>query len=190
MKEFEKYKNYAIWYYLRYFPSINKLTQKLSQKTQNQELTTKILNDIKHIFNEKTILTDKIHICLIRNKNYNYILTSLLKKGFEKEMIQDLLINKFDCENKSLLNEFSIKNKIQNYKNKNKSISYIKQKLIQRPQDKDIIENIISEIFTNWENDLIINEYEKIKNKYEKNKIIQKLLAKWFLYSDIKKIIN
>lgn len=190
MKEFEKYKNYAIWYYLRYFPSINKLTQKLISKTQDEEITKKILKEIKHIFNEETILTDKIHICLIRNKNYNYIVTSLLKKGFEKEMIQDLLINKFDCENKSLLNEFSIKNKIINYKNKNKSISYIKQKLIQRPNDKEIVENILNEVFDNWEQELIINEYEKIKNKYEKNKIIQKLLSKWFMYGDIKKIIN
>ena len=57
------------------------------------------------------------------------------------------LENKFDANNKSLLNKNSIYIKVQNYKSKNKSISYIKQKLIQRECDKEIVENAIYEIF-------------------------------------------
>lgn len=190
MKEFEKYKNYAIWYYLRYFPSIKKLKEKVLFKTQDLEITEKILNSINNIFNEEIILTDKIQICLIRNKNYNYIITSLIKKWFDKEMILEILNNKFNSENQTLLNYYSVKNKIIILKNKNKSINYIKSKLISRVQDKEIINSLIDEIFQWDELGSIEKEYEKIKDKFEKNKVITKLINKGFSYWDIKKILN
>jgi hypothetical protein len=62
-------------------------------------------------------------------------------------MVQNILNNDFLEEDKSLLNEKSTYIKIENYKNAGKSINYIKQKLIERPEDRVLIENIINEIF-------------------------------------------
>lgn len=47
----------------------------------------------------------------------------------------------------SLLNENSIRIKIENFKAKNKSIIYIKQKLVDRQEDKEIVDKIIDEVF-------------------------------------------
>lgn len=186
MYNYESLRNYALWYYFRYFPSKNKLNQKLLEKWKDLELSKKIILSLENIIDEKSVLIDKINLLLLRNKNYNYILTNLMQKWFEKEMIIFELENKFDANNKSLLNRNSIYIKVQNYKSKNKSISYIKQKLIQREFDKEIVENAIYEIFWEGEEESIKKEIEKLSKKYDKQKIIQKLIAKWFKYDEIK----
>ena len=186
MYNYESLRNYALWYYFRYFPSKNKLNQKLLEKWKDFELSKKIILSLENIIDEKSVLIDKINLLLLRNKNYNYILTNLMQKWFEKEMIIFELENKFDANNKSLLNKNSIYIKVQNYKSKNKSISYIKQKLIQREFDKEIVENAIYEIFWEGEEESIKKEIEKLSKKYDKQKIIQKLIAKWFKYDEIK----
>lgn len=186
MYNYESLRNYALWYYFRYFPSKNKLNQKLLEKWKDFELSKKIILSLENIIDEKSVLIDKINLLLLRNKNYNYILTNLMQKWFEKEMIIFELENKFDASNKSLLNKNSIYIKVQNYKSKNKSISYIKQKLIQREFDKEIVENAIYEVFWEGEEESIKKEIEKLSKKYDKQKIIQKLIAKWFKYDEIK----
>lgn len=186
MYNYESLRNYALWYYFRYFPSKNKLNQKLLEKWKDLELSKKIILSLENIIDEKSVLIDKINLLLLRNKNYNYILTNLMQKWFEKEMIIFELENKFDASNKSLLNKNSIYIKVQNYKSKNKSISYIKQKLIQREFDKEIVENAIYEVFWEGEEESIKKEIEKLSKKYDKQKIIQKLIAKWFKYDEIK----
>ncbi len=189
MYNYESLRNYALWYYFRYFPSKNKLNQKLLEKWKDLELSKKIILSLENIIDEKSVLIDKINLLLLRNKNYNYILTNLMQKWFEKEMIIFELENKFDANNKSLLNRNSIYIKVQNYKSKNKSISYIKQKLIQREFDKEIVENAIYEIFWEGEEESIKKEIEKLSKKYDKQKIIQKLIAKWFKYEEIKNYV-
>lgn len=93
-----------------------------------------------------------------------------------------------------------IKSKIIVYKNKWKSRLYIKQKLFERQENKDLIELFLDEAFQDWEIETLKLEYDKIlcKIKFEKenisfednSKIVKKLLSKWFRYDDIKTIIN
>ena len=104
-------------------------------------------------------------------------------------MVQEILQNDFLEEWESLLNKKSLYIKIENYKNSGKSIQYIKQKLIERTEDRVIIEEIIHDIFQEWESENITREIEKLKNKYHPQKIIQKLIAKWFNYNEIKKYV-
>jgi SOS response regulatory protein OraA/RecX len=113
----ERLRNYALWYYFKYFPSIKKLNQKLLEKSLDAELTKKVFESIKHLCEEKRVMEDKIRLYLLRNKNARYIKTQLISKGFEKEMIDDFLQKEFFDDEKSLLNEHSIFHKIQNYKN-------------------------------------------------------------------------
>lgn len=105
-------------------------------------------------------------------------------------MIQEILENNFLREGESLLNEKSLFIKIENYKNAGKSIQYVKQKLIERQEDREMIEKIIDDIFYDGEDENLKKELEKLQHKgLEKQKIIQKLLQKGFQYNSIKKLM-
>ena len=44
--KYQRGKDYTLWYYFRYFPSVNRLKEKLNEKTQNNtELVDKIFNE-------------------------------------------------------------------------------------------------------------------------------------------------
>ncbi len=114
-----------------------------------------------------------------------------MKKQFPKDRINEILTNEFWSEEHSLLNVHSLVRKIENFKNKGKSIQYIKIKLIERKLDREWVENALSVVFWDkWDNENLAHEYQKLEWKYEKKKIIEKLLRKWFFYGDIKEIIN
>lgn len=190
--QYQRGKDYTLWYYFRYYPSINKLKRKLREKTlNNHELIEKIFDEVWHLFNDLPVLESKIENLLFRNKNIKYIKTNLLQKEFNKEDIEKIL-ESFTTPWESVLNENFLYKKIIQLKNKNKSIQYIKNKLIEQPEDKIIVEKIINEIYTdNWEDEVIKKEYEKLLDKnFEQQKIIQKLLQKWFNYWWIKKILK
>lgn len=190
--KYQRLKDYTLWYYFRYYPSIWKLKFKLRQKTQNnEELIEKLFDDIWHLFIDKPIIESKIQNYIFRNKNKNYIITQLISKQFKREEVIEIFHNLTE-ENKSLLTSEFIYKKVVQLKNKNKSIQYIKNKLIEQPEDKILVEKIIYDVFNEtWEKEQIKSEIEKLKNKnLEQQKIIQKLIQKWFQYNDIKNIIN
>jgi SOS response regulatory protein OraA/RecX len=96
-----------------------------------------------------------------------------------------------------LLDADYIKRKILDYKNKWKSRNYIFQRLFERKQDKDLINESLDQIYTK-EDELenIKLEYENLTSNYsesiwrtDKNKIIEKLIRKGFNYGEIKKVI-
>ena len=158
MKISQKIIDYAIWYYLRYYPSPKKLRLKLKMKFWPESEKGKRYWGI----NEEEI---------------EYILNEKLKNIIQEEEV--------------------IQSKIRVYIGKWKSKLYIKQKLFERQEDRDLIEQYLEEAFIEWELELVKREYEKIKNKIKwdlnenekKQKIIQKLMSKWFSYDDIKNVI-
>ncbi len=147
----QKIVDYAIWYYMKYYPSPKKLTQKLIEK-----------------FGEKSENGKKYW--WIWQEEIDYILQEKLRNILQEE--------------------FVIESKIRTYKNKWKSQMYIKQKLFERGEDKELIEKYLQEAFSEWELEQLQKEYDKLLWKYEKQKILEKLYRKWFKYDDIKKIIN
>lgn len=203
MKISQKIIDYAIWYYLRYYPSIKKLENKLKQKfwpdskkwkiygwINDEEINYILEEKLKNIIQEKEVLRSKIKSYIAKNKNLNYIKQKLREKLFSNEMIDELLQDEFLSEWESLLTRDYIRKQINLYKSKWKSRLYIKQKLIERDEDKILVESLLKEAFLDWELEQINFEYEKLNWKYEKNKVIEKLLRKWFSYNDIKKIID
>lgn len=190
--KYQRLKDYTLWYYFRYYPSIWKMKFKLMQKTlKNEEMIEQLFQDIWHLFDDKPVIESKIQSYLFRNKNKNYIISQLISKQFKREEVLTLL-EKFTTEWKSVLSEDFIYKKILQLKNKNKSKNYIKYKLIEQPEDKQKVENILSEIYSDqWEENEISAEIDKLKYKnLEQAKLIQKLLQKWFQYWDIIKNIN
>lgn len=187
----ERLKNYALWYYLRFYPSKNRLREKLLEKSGNNlELSNEIILEMKNIIIEKGVIRSKISTFLNRNKNLNYIKQKLREKKFEKEDYEHILYSEFIKEDKSLLSENFIIKKILNLKNKWKSKNYIKYNLIERTEDTEIVEKYLEEIFIDWEYENIQKEYDKIKDRYSKEKCIQKMIWKGFHYSQVKEIVE
>ncbi len=155
--------DYAIWYYLRYYPSPKRLRQKLRMKFwPDSEKGKKYWG--------------------ISEEEIEYILVEKLRNIIqEKEVIQS---------------------KIRVYKDKWKSKQYIKQKLYERLENRDLIEEYLDIAFVDWEGELVRKEFEKIKKKWkfifnteelsyeQKSKIIKKLMSKWFKYDDIKVVFE
>ena len=199
----QKIVDYAIWYYLKYFPSKKALEKKLFEKFWSNSEKWKIYwwiwgKEIDFILNQKMssiifeeeVAKSKIRNYIEKNKNFSYIKTKMFQKYFDKELVLRILREEYNFENETLLNEEKLKKQIILLKQKGKSKNYIKNKL-ERSQDKDLVENILSEVFCDWELENLKKEYEKIKNKlFDKQKIFQKLFSKWFNYEDIKRVIS
>lgn len=148
----QKIIDYAIWYYLKYYPSIAKLKQKLKEK-----FWPKSENGKKYGW--------------ISDEEIDYIINEKLKNILQEEEV--------------------IKSKIRNYKEKWKSKLYIKQKLYERQEPKELIEQFLDETFNQyWDKENLEIEYEKLKERFDNKKIVEKLLRKWFQYDDIKEIMN
>ena len=158
MEVSQKIIDYAIRYYLRYYPSPKKLELKLKMKFWPESEKWK-------------------KYWGIWEEEINYILAEKLRNIIQEEEV--------------------IQSKIRVYIGKWKSKLYIKQKLFERMENRDLIEQYLEEAFIDWELDLVKKEYEKIKDKFKlnlsenekKQKIIERLMRKWFRYDDIKKII-
>lgn len=188
--KYQRCKDYALWYYFRYYPSIHRLKNKLNEKTlNNHTLVDQVFDDVWELFDDTPVLESKVQNLLFRNKNKNYIKNNLRQKLFNIDEIQTILDN-FTTQGESLLDEYFVKRKIENFKLKNKSINYIKNKLIEQPEDKELVTNLIYESYwEEWEYEEMKNELNKLINKkLDKQKVIQKLLQKWFQYWDIKKL--
>ncbi len=161
MKISQRIIDYSIWYYLRYYPSPKKLEQKLRMKFWPDSEKWK-----KYWW--------------ITEEEIEYILSEKLRN-----IIQETEV---------------IKSKIRNYKNKWKSKLYIKQKLYERLENRELIEQYLEEAFIDWELELVQKEYEKIKDKLgnkkdltefeKKQKLIERLMRKWFKYDDIKNVVE
>ena len=200
----QKIVDYAIWYYLKYFPSKKALEKKLFEKFWPNSEKWKVYwwiweKEIDFILNQKMssiifeeeVAKSKIRNYIEKNKNFSYIKTKMFQKYFDKELVLLILREEYNFENETLLNEEKLKKQIILLKQKGKSKNYIKNKFLERSQDKDLVENILSEVFCDWELENLKKEYEKIKNKwFDKQKIFQKLFSKWFNYEDIKRVIT
>lgn len=186
---YQRLKDYALWYYFRYFPSNKKLENKLLEKWDRED-ATKVFSDIKSLLQEEQIVESKIRAYLDRNKNINYIKNKLTEKLFPKDLINQKLLE-LTVEWETVLSEDFVERKILEYISKWKSKNYIKNALIERKEDREIVEKSLDKLFhSQLEIDLINSELSKIKYKnISTNKKIEKLMRKWFSYNSIKECI-
>lgn len=193
----QRLKDYALWYYFRYYPSDARLIQKLKEKGDHND-AIQVYRDISHLLQEDGIIASKIDNYIFRNKNYRYIRQKMREKLFPSEKTE-MYLEKYINSWESLLSEDFIRRKIDIFITKGKSRQYIFQKLWETKQDKEILENILEEYFPNWEWENIKKEYEKIISRSPKlltsgfewrQKITQKLISKWFKYDEIKKTLT
>lgn len=146
--DFQRLRDYALWYYFRYFPSNKKLQMKLSEKSyQDRELAQKVFNDIEHLLEEDKIIESKIKNYIFRNKNVSYIQLKMSEKQFQKEKVELFLRESIHIDDGSILSKTFLLKKIENYRQKGKSQLYIKNSLVDRREDISIVEECLSEVF-------------------------------------------
>lgn len=192
---FQRLKDYALWYYFRYYPSDARLLQKLIEKGDIGDANI-IYKNIQHLMQEDEIIKAKIDNYLFRNKNFRYIRQKMREKLFPIEKIETYLKPMLESW-ESILDEIFLRKKIENFTSRGKSRSYIFYSLWETAADREILESLLSEYFPEWESENIEREYYKIiSSKPEllasrtwKQKIIQKLLSKWFKYDEVKIIV-
>ena len=77
----KRLKNYALWYYERYLPSINRLREKLLEKSdKNSTLVEHVLFEIREIFIEEVLIDNRVRFLVDAHKNERFIRQSLRKK--------------------------------------------------------------------------------------------------------------
>ena len=181
-------KNYAIWYYSKYLPSINKLKSKLIRKNPDNKVVRVILIELNELFKENEIISSQIRNYFDNGKSEKYIRQKLLLKWFEIEMIEKNLLS-VDSNELIENQKKTIINKINSLKYK-KSKQLILQNIYRLWYDKNLISEVIGEFLFD-DGNLINKEFEKLeKTNIPKEKIIQKLISKWFRYDDIKKLFS
>lgn len=199
----QRLKDYALWYYFRYYPSNWKLLQKLEEKGTNKD-AQKIFWEIKNLLQEDEIIKAKIDTYIFRNKNYRYIRQKMREKLFPTDKTE-VYLEKYINAWESILDENFLRKKIENYTQKGKSRYYIFQTLWETKQDREKLEVLLDEYFPDWESENILREYEKLSQHLTPNhspekrgelprdqiqKITRKLIAKWFKYDEIKRVLD
>lgn len=113
----------------------------------------------------------------------------MFQKWFPKESVEEYL-EKYTESWESILDADFLLRKIDTYARKWKSKRFIFQTLSETPEDREVLEWLLDKYFIDGESENIEKHYEKLSVKYKKEKIIQKLLEKWFQYDEIKKVIE
>ena len=198
----QKIVDYAIWYYLRYYPSVKKMRRKLIEKfgpdsekwkkywgIDDEYIDNLFENKLQNIVQEYEVCRAKIASYKQKNKNVNYIRSNLSQKLFDRDMIDEILETEYEISENTILWQDKLRKKVLQLQKKGKSILSVKMALIERPQDKELVEWLIDEVFAEWEFENLKKVYEKLLDKkLEKQKIIQRLMGKWFKYDDIKRL--
>jgi len=209
----EKILSYSIWYINKFQTiSLNRLRDKLKEKfncseeNNNLILIDDVLNYLEenNLINEEQIIDFFIRNYLNRWKDFNYVKNSLIKKKFNKEIIETkieefkkkLNDNRYNYYDKNKLKQ-KILNKIKKWYSKKEIIL----KLSSNQIEKEVVENIYEEILKQnknlFENNLKEKILKYIKQKNinldefkDKQKVINYFLRKWFNFQEIIDIIN
>lgn len=89
---YKQIRNYAEWYYTKYFPSQKALREKLERKCDNMILVEKVMTELTPLIVEDKIIESRVHGYLSQGKTVRYIRTKLTQKKFDKELINGALV--------------------------------------------------------------------------------------------------
>lgn len=202
-------------YHAGYMSSLNKL--KYKDRTE-YEIRAHLYDDFKLLKNEVDAILDKLIYYdfinddrytkdLIENNQlkyygYNKIKSNLIKVYINSNRISEFLVYNYEVEY-DLAFEFASKtlNSIKN-KTKIQTENTLKQKLVYRGFNSDVINNVVSALEVSVDSDieygLLIKEYTKAERRYSRKysdyelrtRIINFLLAKGYNYSMVQTVME
>lgn len=179
-------KNYAIEYIDRYSPSKNQLRDQLQKKTNNKDTINKVFMDVEKLINEDIMINSLLEQLKLRWKNLSFISQKLYNKKFDWELIKKYIENLKKWW--SLIQEYTLEEKIVFYQKKWMSRNAIYMKFYERGEDRVVLNSFLEKYFdVDLEKQSLENMIACFKEKgLETKKIISRLLARWFKYWDIK----
>ena len=181
-------RNYAEWYYMKYFPSRIFLREKLERKTDDRELVEKVMNDLDWIIVEEKNIESRAHEYASLGKTSRYIRSKLLQKKFDTYMIDIAL----EWEHEILKNPETyrphikkiVQKGIQKWSSK-KSLRYELQ--MKYPDAREIIWEILSDYD---DSDILNKKAPELLKKYTQEQVVAKLSQKGFNPSDIYTVLR
>jgi len=189
-------KDYALFYYYKYFPSRKKLYNKLCEKNKNLETVNLVMEAVESLITpiETSMVENKISNFIQSWKNFAYIRNKMREKLFERDMVENILCK---YENMSILKPEKVKKKIMSLLQKWKSLSIIKRSIVENNNDEAVFEEALIELWLNWDyktEDPDLISVRKLVKKYkidwlEDKKIVSRILMKWFKYDILKKVL-
>lgn len=185
---FQTLKNYALRYYFKYNISIKKLESKLIEKSKDSKLSKEVLLNIASLLQENNILDNLVRNLAEKWKSEKFILNKLKLKWFIESEIKEIISTNVNII--SISSKIQLQNTIKDLllKKPFKSIIF---SLKQKWYDQNLIQELIDELWEHNQEELILNTIESFKSKWiENNKIIQKILQKWFSYNEFKNFLN
>ncbi len=197
LKTQESLMNYAGWYAMRYFSSLQKLREALMKKSLNNEIIVNtVMMEMSAYISEERTVDGLVRMYTEQSKTRPYIEQKLRAKKFAK----DVIISSLDVYENAFISwdlyEQTITQKIFSYLQKHKSKRYIIGTLGQKyPNFKQNILALLDQIAPD-EMESIQEEYIKLAQKFDSNnskerqKIVQKLSMKGFSYDSIKKVMR
>ena len=194
-----------------YYKALKYITKKLRTEKEienylKKDYTIKTINETIDKLKEngyldkelylKSYLADQVNLGMM---GPNEIKNNLIKLGFREDEVNDKLQ---DIKDDIWLDKIRrhVKKKINS--NKSYGVNKLKEKILYNLMEmgfyKSMIEEVILESEFKVSDDVLIKEYNKIKNKLNKKyegyeletKILTKLVSKGFYYEDIKRVMN
>ena len=90
-------RNYAEWYYTKYFPSKRQLYEKLLSRSEEESgVVERIMADLADLIVEDKVIESRIHAYLSLGKTERYIRTKLMQKKFDKNLVDAFLSSQAD----------------------------------------------------------------------------------------------
>lgn len=84
-------RNYAEWYYTKYFPSKRMLYEKLLSRTEEEGLPNRVMSDLDSLIMEDKVIESRIHAYISAGKTARYIRTKMTQKKFDKDIVEAFL---------------------------------------------------------------------------------------------------
>ena len=141
MKISQKIIDYAIWYYIKYYPSPKKLAFKIKQKfwiesekwkkywgINDEEIEFIIKKKLKNILKEEEVIKAKINNFKNKWKSRKYILCRMYERQENIELVQNILEKLFTESDE----EYNLKKELKKYKYSDNLTYEEKQKIFRK----------------------------------------------------------
>jgi|GEM_PF-809624 len=164
------------------------LQEKLLRKSDDQEMTEKVLQDIESLIVEERVIESRVHGYISQGKTERFIRLKLLQKKFDSSLVDAALQN----ESENLGNPETYRIEIERH------IRKAEQKCISRrilsyelkmkyPDAQELFTELLREYS---DHDAIIKKAPELLKKYSQEQVVTKLCQKGFSLSDVYAVLR
>ncbi len=176
-------KNYAEWYYTKYFPSRKKLLEKLLSKESEREVVDRVMNDLSSLIVEEQNVESRVHAWIQAGKTEQYIKTKLLQKKFDTDIVRKTLETYESSFSSPDIYRGKIEQFIEKRKRQHSSRHKIQYELRSLYPD---LKSLIEEMLADYDDEeALIEKIPALLKKYPQEKVVQKCSVEGFRTSDI-----